>query len=135
MKNNRRTLIIRIGIILAILLSIFIFSRILPFLLGPRIIDINIEEYQYLHQHSLNLEAKVAYTQSAKVNGVSSQLTQEGIMRHFLALNPGYNLIEVELEDTFGNTKKESFHIIAPDLENIKLPEDNEEILETTHNL
>lgn len=135
MKNNRQVLIIRIAIGLAILMSIFIVSRLLPFLLGPRITEINITSHDYVPKHSLNLEATVKYTQSATVNGVPAQLTQAGIMRHFLALNPGYNKIEIELEDTFGTIRKESFHIVTPDLENIKLLEDNKEILTTTHNL
>ena len=105
--------------VLALVILVFIYSRVKPYLQGPRIVEINLDPVSYQETYSAVLKAELTQSRSAKINTVSSPINERGEIRHVLALTPGRNIIKLELSDSFGKTKTFSYQIMTPSSEEI----------------
>jgi hypothetical protein len=122
MTNPRKSLLVLITIVIAVLILIFIYSRTQGFIKGPQLESINIQEVQYQDEYSVSLEGTVIYTEELRVNGMVVPLNQRGDFTYLLALNPGRNIIELELHDGFENEVLLDYQIITPISEKIYPP-------------
>lgn len=113
------TLGLTVTIIIGAAIVIFMYSRIRPFLQGPRIVAINIEETTYHDEYWIEVIAEVRNTQSALVNGVTTSINQNRELRYHLALVPGENPIEISLNGDFETSKKYLYRIITPPSEEL----------------
>ena len=108
-----------ITIIVGLAILVFMFSRIRPFLEGPRILSINLEESTYHEEYWIEIIAEVRNTESARVNGVTTSVNENKELRYHLALVPGENPIEIILNGDFKNNKRYLYHIITPSSEEL----------------
>ena len=128
MNNNPRKLLIRIiALVLGVLILSFIYFRLRPYLSGPYIENINLNNYLEIETYSLTIEARFEHTSAVSINGSPVILNERGEIQHTLALTPGHNIIELELSDDFGNSKNYTYTVISPASEKIYPPLYNEE--------
>lgn len=130
MRSSRERIIRTALTIISIFLVVFIISRLYPLLRGPYIQDINISQYQEIEEHYVYIEARFNNTERVSINGVQGTITQDGRLRELIALNLGYNVIEIEAEDSFDNVRRYKYSIYTPSSEELNLDVYTQEVLE-----
>ena len=130
--NNPRKLLIKVLTVVGILMVLlFIYSRVKPIINGPEYQYVNLQEISYQDEYVVSIEAQLIHTQEAKVNGIAVPINQDGNIRYLLALVPGHNIIELELNDNFGNTNISTYQVITPPSDKIYPPLYNEQHRDT----
>lgn len=117
MNNTRSTITKLIITIAGIAILIFITSRILPYLQGPYISEINLEEEQLQEEYWFVIEGIAKNTETISINTIKAPLAEDGSFTHPFALNQGRNEIIIIVSDGFEDTKQYSYNIVTPTLE------------------
>ena len=115
MNRDPRALVIKVvAVLIGLGIAIFVISRLFPYIQGPRVKEINVQSIQYQDSYHISIEATVRHTEQVRINSIPTALAQDGSILHTLALNPGRNIIELELSDGFGKTRNYQYTIITP---------------------
>jgi len=117
--------------IIIILLLVFIYSRYGRYVGGPGIKNISLDEINTSREGFVRVEGQFKNAKSAQVNGNILILDPEQGFRKDVALQPGDNIIDVEVTDPFGNTRNYTYHVFSQQDESEK-PEPEPESMEST---
>ena len=121
MIRGRKVALTIIAIVVGLGILIFIISRTRAYLVGPEISSTNIENIMYLDTHHFTYEAHIKNSSHAIINGHSLPILNDGSIQQVLALSPGTNHIQVELQDSFKHSKSYEYILVTPE----SLPEIN----------
>jgi hypothetical protein len=121
MIRGRKVALTIIAAVVGLGLLVFIISRTRAYLVGPEITSTNAENIMYLDTHHFNYEAHIKNASHASINGYSLPILNDGTIQHVLALSPGTNHIQVELQDSFKHLKSYEYILVTPE----SLPEIN----------
>lgn len=128
MSNPRKLIRTVLAVLVGAFILGFIFFRLSPLLRGPKVIEINLQEVQEQPTYMFTLEATVANTNVAYINGVQATVNQDNIIRKPLVLSPGSNIIELKLGDTFDRERIYTYEVITPPSEELYIPLYNEAV-------
>lgn len=112
-ESSRTRALRGLGIIFFIGIIIFMFLKFQAFIFGPHITDISIPEYLNIEESFLEVNGKVAYTETLTIQGRSITLDESGNFKEILVFPRGNTTLEFVLTDPFGKTKFYYFHIYA----------------------
>jgi hypothetical protein len=61
----------------------------------------------------LPISGKTKHASILKINGRVVMVDKNGVFSDGALLSPGYNIIEIKMNDRFGKEKREVFHLVA----------------------
>jgi len=108
----KKILYISIFVVLFVGMGAYAYSRLRHLASGPMLEEINIEDMSVTENPHLVIEGLTKNTSKINLSGMSVLATQDGKFREDIVLVPGYNIIELSLEDRFGKIKKHTFSIL-----------------------
>jgi hypothetical protein len=111
--------IVRYGLLLGtcLCLCLFVASRIIPIIQGPRI---NLEQSPSITELSnplIELSGKITNSKKVTVNGANLLVTPGGMFHQNILLNNGYNTITFEITDALGKRKTEQYAYVLNEQE------------------
>ena len=133
MNNPQSTITRTILIVVGIGIAIFIISRILPYIQGPQLSEINIEKQQLSDEYWYVIEGKTRNTEMVTINTINAPLAEDGSFTHPFALNAGRNELSITLSNGFKTTKELTYDIITPTSEELYNSVYNEVMEEKTN--
>lgn len=113
----RKILARSVGILILLAIIIFAYFRYANYLQGPELVQINLEPFMTVDAPSLSIAAEIKNTQAADINGRNLILKEKKYIEEIVVFSPGENILELELQDSFGKKKKYTYHIYYRKLE------------------
>ncbi len=99
---------ISISVILALA-----FYNTKDFLLGAPLSIDTAKDGSTINNSFLPISGVAKHASMLKINGRIVPVEKDGQFRDGALLSPGYNIIEVAMEDRFGKEKRKVFHLVA----------------------
>ncbi|MCF7831805.1 MAG: hypothetical protein K9M36_02900 [Candidatus Pacebacteria bacterium] len=126
-----------IGGIVAILVVIFLSSRVYGIIMGPQIVVDTPTPWQEITEGWVEVSGTIKYVSSAKINGRTLVLHTDNSFQETIAVVPGYTILEITAQDRFGHENSVSIPITRDDIpipppEIEAEPNETENILETS---
>lgn len=112
MQNNPRKLVGRIiGLGFFVLIILFGFNRFGRYLEGPKIIDINLEQYSEISENPIKIEGRLKNTARLEINGVSTPINDDLSFSKTIVIPHGNSIIEIDIYDTFNKENNYQYWI------------------------
>ncbi len=100
-----------------VVLGVFVTSRIVPILLGPRITLETIPDQSEVSDPVIAISGRATDTRKLTLNGADIALSPTGTFKHTVLLHPGYNTITFDTVDALGHTRKKGYAFLLKELE------------------
>lgn len=105
-----------IGGIVAILVIIFLGSRVYGIIMGPQIVVHTPTPWQEISEGWVEVSGTIKYVSSAKINGRTLSLHTDNSFTEIIAVVPGYTILEITAQDRFGHENSVSIPITRDDI-------------------
>jgi hypothetical protein len=112
--SSPRNFLVKIIIfIVLVAILVFIYSRYGRFIGGPGIKHISLDDFTSIRGGHVLVEGEFKNAKSARVNGNQLILDPQHGFSIDVALQPGDNIIDVEVTDPFGKTRYYTYHVYS----------------------
>lgn len=110
-RNSKKT--IQAGILIAFFLLIMGYALFgsKDLIVGVKIKDVNIENGKSTEENVLNIAGNARHALELTLNGRAVSIDEEGNFSETIALLLGYNTINIEARDKFGNTDEKTYQL------------------------
>lgn len=95
------------------LILIYAFFRSYDLVFGVKIKNINILNGETMTASVINISGNAKNAINLVLNGREIPIDKKGDFSEKIALLPGYNIINIEARDKFGNSDKKNFRLIG----------------------
>ncbi len=102
-KNFKQKLILGISITFFVFILIYGFSRTEKWILGIKIKNLNITDNQTFEENPIKITGNADKASYVSINNREIFIQKNGNFEEYIALLPGYNILEVKAKDKFGN--------------------------------
>ncbi len=102
----------------AILLSVFIGTKVYPIVHGPKIETATIHDGTTMETALLPLTGIAKYTKDLVINGNPIATAPNGSFNDNILLSPGYNVITMQAIDRFGKKSIKNYEIVLHENDN-----------------
>lgn len=104
------------GGVVAILVIIFLGSRVYGIVMGPQIVVDTPTPWQEISEGWVEVSGTIKYVSSAKINGRTLSLHTDNSFTEIIAVVPGYTILEITAQDRFGKENSVSIPITRDDI-------------------
>lgn len=111
-KDAKKTIRVLLVSAFFLFIIVYAFFRFYSLIFGIQIKDVNIETGETITESPFLIQGKAKNAVMLKLNGREIQIDKEGNFKEWIALFPGYNIIDIEAKDKFGHTDQEDYKLI-----------------------
>jgi hypothetical protein len=113
-RDFKKTLTTGIIIFFGLFILVFVFFQFRNVIFGIKIENVNIVDGSTIKENPLNLTGVAKHAVFLSLNGREIVIDKDGNWNETIALLPGYNIIEIEAKDKFGNTDRKNYKLMYP---------------------
>lgn len=112
------------GVTLLLILG-FIFGNVRDLLFGAPLDIHSVANGTTLSDDFLPIQGNARHAKSVLINGRPVAIDRKGNFADGVLLSPGYNVVEIALQDRFGNEKTKTYHLVLNDSDTVAVVPDD----------
>ena len=114
MEHSTRKIVIQVlTVIFFACIIVFAYYRFKPYIEGPRIVEISLNEYTSTDMLAIVVSGTVRNTEEVYINSRNVKQGEGGTFTTHVALSPGDTIIEVRLRDPFDTERTYQYHVYS----------------------